>query len=318
MSPKSGTPDESAFEDLLRLMGTLPIAVVVLNRDHIHFLNQSATNQLGIPPQVVPISTDLLSNRLGKAGLHTLLEHVTGLLEGSTTRSTLALDADDAGVKVYLNAKLNPVTWAGQNQVLLTFESAQEDAERLTRENVRLQNAYEAQHRTLQATRDRLAQLANQDSLTDALNREAFVRHLEVESDRLKRYPGRLSLVLLEVDGMREIFKAHGQARGDTLLKGLVQAVRLRIREVDTLARWEGAQFIILVPETDRLGAWTLAERLRQDAEANTGQSPVSYHLSLGVAEWKTSEDCEALVAKTEAVLEDAREAGGNRVDLAA
>jgi diguanylate cyclase (GGDEF)-like protein len=106
--------------------------------------------------------------------------------------------------------------------------------------------------------------LATIDSLTGLHLRDYFFRRFEEEYTRVRRYAGAFSILMLDLDGFKEINDRHGHLAGDRYLRALGAAIRARMRGADLACRYGGDEFCILLPETDLAGARPIAERLRQ------------------------------------------------------
>ena len=105
--------------------------------------------------------------------------------------------------------------------------------------------------------------LATIDSLTGLHLRDYFFRRFEEEYTRVKRYAGAFSILMLDLDGFKEMNDQHGHLAGDRYLRALGAAIRTRMRGADLACRYGGDEFCILLPETDLAGARPIAERLR-------------------------------------------------------
>jgi two-component system cell cycle response regulator len=135
--------------------------------------------------------------------------------------------------------------------------------------------------------RERLEHLASHDALTGCLNRRALGETLEREWDRSVRYGLVLSALLIDIDHFKLVNDTHGHLAGDGVLRQLGDALRREVRSVDTVGRYGGEEFVVLLPETAPDGAVTFAERVRQRIELTafgTPDHPLSVTVSIGVA----------------------------------
>jgi diguanylate cyclase (GGDEF)-like protein/PAS domain S-box-containing protein len=103
-----------------------------------------------------------------------------------------------------------------------------------------------------------LRRMASRDPLTDALNRRAF----DAELARCAASGVQAALLLLDLDGFKEINDAHGHHAGDELLRQTADTIRGRLRHDDVLARLGGDEFVVLLPQTDLEQAALVAEDL--------------------------------------------------------
>lgn len=152
----------------------------------------------------------------------------------------------------------------------------------------------------LRQSREELQNLAVTDDLTGLANRRRFRQVAESEIRRMRRYQHPLTLIMLDLDGFKEVNDRLGHQVGDEVLKAVGQAGRGQVRDTDLLARLGGDEFAVLLPETSEEQAQALAERLRraiQDQPLATSRAPVSVSLSLGLASLGPGrEDLESLL----------------------
>jgi diguanylate cyclase (GGDEF)-like protein len=128
---------------------------------------------------------------------------------------------------------------------------------------------------------DRLQELARTDMLTGLLNRRAFEDRFEQEFARATRHGLPLSLLLVDVDNLKELNDRAGHRAGDMALQETASALRKGSRISDICARWGGDEFVVLAPGTGRSDAVQLAERIRPDAGSGR---PDGLTVSIGVA----------------------------------
>ncbi|MGA2925688.1 MAG: diguanylate cyclase [Solirubrobacteraceae bacterium] len=109
----------------------------------------------------------------------------------------------------------------------------------------------------------RLRHLADHDSLTGLPNRRFFEQQLAIQTGRCQRYGENATLLLIDLDGFKQINDRHGHRAGDDLLKGVAQAIRTRIRATDTAARIGGDEFAVLLSIAGAQGS-AIADEIRQ------------------------------------------------------
>ena len=159
------------------------------------------------------------------------------------------------------------------------------------------------------------------DELTGLVNRRRFLDALHSEIARGKRLGGRLSVVLADLDGFKEINDRFGHHAGDEVLIAFADLLRAHGRDVDVAARLGGEEFAVLLPETGLDGARSVADRLcRSLAELQIplgAGEKVMVTASFGVAELGESQSVDALLRAADSALYRAKEHGKNRVELA-
>ena len=173
-----------------------------------------------------------------------------------------------------------------------------------------LQERLEAKNRELQ-------QISIEDPLTGLHNRRYLDMQLTIEVSRATRHRQPLSIAMCDIDHFKEVNDRFSHALGDEVLRRLADLVRNAARLSDTVARFGGEEFVLIFPDTDRLGAEIMAERLRTlVAEHDWGalQPGLQITLSIGVAELDDSMDARTLLAIADARLYDAKRAGRDRV----
>ncbi|HMC81842.1 MAG TPA: GGDEF domain-containing protein, partial [Candidatus Polarisedimenticolia bacterium] len=106
-----------------------------------------------------------------------------------------------------------------------------------------------------------------QDPLTGLYNQRYFRSTLQKEMRRSRRYELDLALLYLDLDDFRQVNERHGDLVGDILLKEVAILIKNKIRDIDVAARHGGEEFLVLLPETERMGAYLVAERIRREIE---------------------------------------------------
>ncbi len=159
-----------------------------------------------------------------------------------------------------------------------------------------------------------LERRASHDHLTGLFNRETFEQMIHAEILRTERYGTRFSMIMLDIDHFKPINDRYGHAIGDEVLIRFARTVKEQTRATDTLSRWGGEEFMLLLPETDIEGAAQLAEETRQRVAKVDFPEVGQVTVSLGVAEYRPPENARNLLKRLDDALYEAKEGGRNRV----
>jgi two-component system, cell cycle response regulator len=156
------------------------------------------------------------------------------------------------------------------------------------------------------------------DGLTQVHVKRYLLESLDKELMRARRHARDLSFLMLDIDHFKTINDRHGHLAGDYVLKEVARLIQQRIRRDEVLARYGGEEFAIILPETTREGAKSLAEGLRERIEQSrfTFQNEViRVTISIGVAMLHEKDRSSLdLIKRADDKLYDAKHEGRNRV----
>jgi diguanylate cyclase (GGDEF)-like protein len=160
---------------------------------------------------------------------------------------------------------------------------------------------------------------AHTDALTGLGNRHWMRTMFEREVTRTLHSRKALCLMMLDVDNFKTFNDQYGHIAGDSVLVAVAEALREYLRPTDLVARFGGDEFAVLLPDLKLKQARQTAERIRQQI---AGISPASLSsaitVSIGIADRAENDDVVSLVQRADAAMYDAKEAGRNRVAVAA
>ncbi len=175
------------------------------------------------------------------------------------------------------------------------------------------------EHRLFQQELERQAHI---DYLTGVNTRGYFMQQAELELARAIRYGSNLSMFMMDIDFFKQINDRYGHSAGDGVLKKLADVCRETLREVDIIGRVGGEEFAVLLPETDRIEAAEVAERLRVAiADARVPMEFgvfIQFTVSIGVSSLESKDDSfDVLSNLADKALYNAKETGRNKICVA-
>jgi diguanylate cyclase (GGDEF)-like protein len=162
--------------------------------------------------------------------------------------------------------------------------------------------------------------LADHDPLTGLLNRRRFRAELDQYVSFTARYGGRGAVMVIDIDGLKEVNDKLGHQAGDRLIRRVSDIMRERVRGTDLVARLSGDEFAVLMPQTDTAGALQLGEDLRaQVAEGFAEDGEVgSPTISVGITMFggRDGAGSEAVLLAADQAMYQAKEEGRDRIML--
>lgn len=174
----------------------------------------------------------------------------------------------------------------GQIQgALATFDDVSEIEEKNSRLEKTVIMLSESRNQIKQQNEE-LKKLSMQDPLTGCLNRRAFFERCDAEWHGALRHGYSLGCIMVDVDRFKSINDQHGHAIGDKVLQGVSQVLRSATRKSDSVCRYGGEEFCILLPNTDINGAYDAAESIRRKI-AEVVSAGMSITASLGVSAYE-------------------------------
>jgi len=164
----------------------------------------------------------------------------------------------------------------------------------------------------------RTEELSITDGLTGVYNYRYLRSALDREVARAKRFREEFSVIMLDVDHLKEYNDVHGHLQGSEVLRRLAQVVLAELRASDTLAKYGGDEFVVILPQTRREGARILAERIRAAVVASEfpgEEDGVRITTSMGIAQFPDDgETTRDLLEAADRALYEAKRTGRNRV----
>jgi diguanylate cyclase (GGDEF)-like protein len=162
---------------------------------------------------------------------------------------------------------------------------------------------------------------ANADPLTGIYNRRMLYTLGEPAFELARRHKQELSVAMIDVDNFKRVNDEFGHAAGDDVLSALSRVISSQIRMGDIFGRFGGEEFLVILPETPGEGAALFVERVRKSIEEHAfgnGKEEINLTISIGLATLAHQQDLtiDALIAKADKALYQAKSAGKNRVAI--
>ena len=185
----------------------------------------------------------------------------------------------------------------------------------------RMRHRARQQRHQLKEALARIRELATHDELTGLINQSHMRTLMAQEHQRSMRSGHTFCLAVLDIDGLKALNEQRGRAAGDAVLRGVAQGALRELRSSDTLARWAGGTFVLLVPDSRSALVRGGLDRLRESIAAQVirfGGHDLGVTLSAGLAEHRAGEDVVQSLQRAEDALAEAKASGRNRVLAAA
>ncbi len=165
---------------------------------------------------------------------------------------------------------------------------------------------------------ERALHLAFTDNLTGLYNRRYLLDQLDREFARVARNESSISLLMIDLDGLKKINDQFGHNEGDVVLKKVAKILKQNTRSSDVASRWGGDEFVLLAPDTDSKSAYILAERIRYQVEhclPKVAGQELTITISVGLAAYPGSVSCVTeLLKRADDAMYNAKGLGKNQV----
>lgn len=161
--------------------------------------------------------------------------------------------------------------------------------------------------------------LANTDSLTKIYNRRKIEDVIHYEINRNSRYNGTFCILLADIDHFKHFNDTYGHDVGDKALIHVTDLISSNLRTSDTVGRWGGEEFLIVLPNTNIHNAAITAERLVKSIYQNTlaiNEEQIGISISVGATEFVETSTFESLIKNADEALYSAKENGRNRYEI--
>lgn len=158
---------------------------------------------------------------------------------------------------------------------------------------------------------------ASIDALTGVGNRRSLMQKVEHTVHLCRRQGVKVTLIMIDIDFFKQINDTYGHDVGDQALANTSQQIHSMIRKTDSLYRYGGEEFVIVSDGTSLIDAQQLAEKIRKHIESTEVIKQTRFTISLGVAEYQTSQSPEEWIKAADLALFKAKNMGRNKVCLA-
>ena len=161
-----------------------------------------------------------------------------------------------------------------------------------------------------------LQSICNHDLLTGVYSRYYFTRLIEAEAERSARYKSNWCLIMIDIDHFKLINDDFGHTVGDQVLQRVTHLISLELREVDSLGRWGGEEFLILMPNTTLSGGFQFAERCRHKIEQHQFNLNRPVTISLGVIQPEMGVSVQDILHAVDKTMYQSKQEGRNRTSI--
>ena len=166
---------------------------------------------------------------------------------------------------------------------------------------------------------EKIQRQATTDGLTGLVNHKTFYEILEKELWRSRRYGGRISLIMVDIDNLKSINDAFGHRAGDKAIRKVSKRIKECIRQIDTAARYGGDEFAVILLNTSLDDAIIVAQRMVDAVSIShvtwqKAQIPLS--ISVGLGQYDPDTTPEDITSRSDQALYIAKQAGKNTVRI--
>ncbi len=282
------------------LLETIADAIVVVDESHVvTYINPRACGVFGIPPAKAVGAKLARGGVLGRIG-DLCVEAGEELGDWEGNRVIENRDGDRVH-NIYLT-RFSPVYSRERKRlgtmIVLDDMTREEMLHRkLTAQAENLEKVVREKTRELKEANAKLEILARTDSLTGLANRRTFEDVLRMELLRASRYRHTTGVLMVDVDDFKKVNDEQGHQAGDMVLKYVARILSKSVRASDTVARWGGDEFILLLPQAAETECKAVSRRIAENllVESATGQAepdiPVSLSVGWGIDSTGNSEE---------------------------
>jgi diguanylate cyclase (GGDEF)-like protein len=166
---------------------------------------------------------------------------------------------------------------------------------------------------------EKIQRQATTDGLTGLVNHKTFYEILEKELWRSRRYGGRISLIMVDIDNLKSINDAYGHRAGDKAIRKVSKRIKECIRQIDTAARYGGDEFAVILLNTSLDDAIIVAQRMVDavaSSQATWQKEQIPLSISVGLGQYDPDTTPEDITSRSDQALYTAKQAGKNTVRI--
>ena len=312
-----------------QLFNHLPVACFTIDQEgKIFEWNQECETLFGVPAHKV-IQQGVLTALAGEASRPQFERLIRDVFADRPTRSFEWTDCRRSGAEFTvvvtsfpLYGKDGRVTGGiiacadvtTRKQLQDQFEGQMAQTRKAYEELTSSRNELTSTNTALSEANERLQKLAMIDGLTGVLNRRSVFEMLDASISTNERSGRPLSILMVDIDWFKSLNDTHGHIVGDTVLKSVAERLQATSRRVDSVGRFGGEEFIIVMPDTDADRALLAAERVRKgvaDSDCNGMQVTVSIGVSTYQAEFGS---VERFIDSADRAMYEAKRRGRNKI----
>jgi diguanylate cyclase (GGDEF)-like protein len=170
----------------------------------------------------------------------------------------------------------------------------------------------------LQFSKMMFKHLSETDEMTGLMNRRSFTKIIASEHAKSVRYKHAYAILMIDADGLKMINDEHGHQAGDKMITTLTKTLENCMRETDSVARYGGDEFVVLLPETGKFQAVDAGERIRKAVENTSFDMDgnlIKATVSIGVSSYpEDADNAEGTLTKADRALYNSKREGRNQV----
>ncbi len=182
-----------------------------------------------------------------------------------------------------------------------------------------LQDELQKKNHELEEVLAKVETLAITDPLTNLYNRRYFETIIEKEFNSSVRYKSPISCLMIDVDHFKDVNDGYGHRTGDSVLKELATILKNCLRKIDTVARWGGEEFVVLLSRTNKESALQAAERILIEISSHAFpdiQKEITVSIGIASVPDPSIDTAEKLIDSSDSALYEAKSKGRNRIEI--